>query len=259
MSKYCFSMSGRMGDEAYSLYFCTQRADYQPFDYYLQTNKPDGHDPGGRKVFQTPAEAEFFASILREQPYIRSVGIGDAECVPAADITNYINLDLFRETPELYGLSEIRNWCYRLSSLKPDSFARQVLTIPPSDLKKQQKLCICFTGRYKPVINPGALQPIADKLVYVGLPREYDTFCSKYFKVDYKPVKSAKEMLQYIDSTCGFIGNISGSYALVECSKLPRILCLPGGSHGDVRPYGGRAVAVLDNHKLLKEAKALLS
>lgn len=253
-----YQHSGRQGDLLYSQYFCLQRSKGQPYDLHMRINVPDDHDPGGRRVFMTAKDAEFVASILREQPYIRNLTIGENDCIPAADVTSYINLDLFRSTQPSYGMEEIREWYYRLSSLKPEGFDKKILTIPPSDIPKHGKLIICFTGRYKPAVSPSVLQKYADRLVYVGLPREYDMFCSKYFKCEYHPVKTLKDVLQYTEKGCGFVGNISGQYAAMELAKLPRILCLPNGG-GDVRPYGPNGVAVMDSKKLINSVEALFN
>jgi hypothetical protein len=256
MAVISFQHSGRQGDLLYSQYFCLQRSKGQPYDFHLHINVPDEHDPGGRKTFMSAKDAEFIASILREQPYIRNLTIGPDDCVPASDVTTYINLDLFRGTQPRYGNEEIREWYYRTSSLKPDGFDKKILTIPESNIPKHNKIVICFTARYKSAVSPTVLQKFADRLVYVGLPREYDMFCSKYFKVDYHPVQTLKDVLQYTEKGCGFIGNISGQYAAMELAKLPRILCLPVGG-GDVRPYGPNGVAVMDSKKLIKSVEAL--
>ena len=203
-------------------------------------------------------DAEYIAPILRVQPYIRNLTIGPDECVPAPDVTSYVNLDLFRSTLPKHGSEEIREWYYRLSSLKPTGFDKKILTVPESDKPKHKKLVVCFTGRYKPAVSPSLLQKYADRLVYVGLPREYDTFCSKYFKCEYHPVRTLLDTLQYVQDGVGFIGNISGQYAAMELAKLPRILCLPVGG-GDVRPYGPNGTAVMDKTKLYKAVDTLFA
>ena len=254
---YAFSMFGRQGDVIWSLWYCRQRSEGRPFDYYLQTNVPDAHDPGGRKVFMTRENAEYIASIMREQPYIRNLTIGDAEYVPASDISRYIVLDLFRQLPEPYTFSEIRYWTYRLSSLKPVGLDRPVLTVPESDIEPTQKILICFTPRYKPAVSPMVLAPFRDHLLYVGLKSEYDKFCADYFDVDYRPVASGKEILQLAQKSAGYIGNISGQYALMEAAAIPRLLCLPPGG-GDVRCYCPNGIGVMDKHKLLMGVESLL-
>ena len=222
MTRYLFSMYGRIGDITYATWYCKQRSAGVPYDMHLQTNVPDSHDPGGRKVFMLPEEAEYLASILREQPYIRSVVITDKDPVPARDVTRVVDLNRFRTMPSVYGMTEIRHWVYRLSALKPEGFDKPIFTVPPSDIEPTNKLLLCVTGRYKPAASPKALEPYKDKLVYVGLKEEHAAFCREYFHVEYQPVKSAKELLQIAQKSLGYIGNISGQYSFMEAAAIPR-------------------------------------
>lgn len=254
-----FSHSGRQGDQIYSLPACIEYAKGKPFDFYLHTNRRDDYDPSNRGVMQTHEEAEFVASILREQPYIRHLDIGDRECIPAADVNVYIDLDRFRDIPASLYWGDIRSWYKALLPVKLDHQDKPWFTVPSSDIPASDKLCICFTERYLPCMNPGVLKPLADQLIFVGLPKEHRRFCELYFPVEYHAVSSLKELLQYAAKSKGWCSNISGNYAAMEAAAIPRILCLPGGSHGDVRPYTPNGYAVVDNHKLIKLAESLLS
>jgi len=256
--RIAFSHSGRQGDQLYSLPACIEYAKGQPFDYHLHTNRRDDNDPSCRGVLQTPEEAEFVASVLREQPYIRHLTISSNDCIPAADVNTFIDLDRFRELPVLYG-GEIRTWYQSILPVKLDHLDRPWLAVPDSDMPASDKLCICFTERYQPCTDPGALKPFADSLVFVGLPKEHKRFCELYFPVEYHAVSSLKELLQYAMKSRGWCSNVSGNYAAMEAAAIPRILCLPGAAHGDVRPYTPNGIAVLDNHKLQRQVESLLS
>ena len=260
MGLIAYSHGGRQGDIIYSLFACRQYAKNEPFDFYLQTNIRDEHDPSNRGVLQTPTEAAFLASILREQSYIMKLTIGDADYIPDRDVSVYINLDQFRWVPQIYEYSEIRYWYTRVLDIKDLDVFTPVFTIPYSDQPATDKLCICFTERYKPLIDPAVLKPFADQLVFIGLYKEHEHFCKEYVPVEYHPVTSLLELLQFVQHSKGWCSNISGNYAAMEASALPRILCLPGGlSHGDVRCYCPNGKAVLDNHKLVDAVEALLS
>ena len=254
---FLFFHAGKIGDCTYSLWYCRQRSNYEPFDFHLQTNVHDAHDPGKRPVFLTNEDAEYLASILREQSYIRNLTIGDGEGIPAPDVTRVINLNLFRQAPFMYGLEEIRNWCYKLSSIKPENLDKPVLTVPESDIAPIDKVLLCITPRYQPAIPIEALKPYKDHLAYVGLGSEYDRFCRHYFPVEYQPVSSAKELLQKAKKSKGFIGNISGQYSFMEAAAIPRILMLPPKG-GDVRPYTPNGVAVMEPHKMRSQLESLL-
>ena len=258
MNRYLFTHAGRIGDIIWSLWACIQRAGHMPFDFHLQTNVPDAHDPGNRKTFMSTADAEFLASIMREQPYIRTLTIGDKEPIPASDITRYVDLNRFRWTFDIYQHLECRHWYEKLFSFKLDEYNKPIFTVPPSEIAPFDKLAICFTTRYKPAVSPALLKPYKDKLVYVGLKSEWESFCADYFPVEYHAVSSMKDMLQYTKKSLGFVCNICGSYAAHEAAAIPRIICLPKGG-GDVRPYTPNGVGVLDDHKFIQHIEALLS
>lgn len=258
MNRFLFTHAGRIGDIIWSLWACIQRAGHMPFDFHLQTNVPDSHDPGHRKTFMSTEEAEFLASILREQPYIRTLTIGDKEPIPAADITRYVDLNRFRTTFDIYQHLECRHWYERLFSFKLKDYDKPIFTVPEANIEPFKKLTICFTERYKPQVSPALLEPYKEQLVYVGLKSEWLRFCSNYFHVDFHAVGSLKEMLQYTKKSLGFVSNICGSYAAHEAAAIPRIICLPKGG-GDVRPYTPNGVGVLDDYKFKHYVAALLS
>lgn len=260
MTRIAYSHGGRQGDCIFSLFAARQYAKGIPFDLHLKTNVQDDHDPSDRKVMQTPEEAEFLASILREQPYIRNITIGDNDCIPAADINIFIDLDRFRSLPSVYGYSEIRYWYTRILDIKDLDVTTPVLAIPDSELPHTNKLCLCLTERYQPKCDFHVLKPFADQLVFIGLPKEHRRFCELFFELPYRASSSLKELLQYTSKSKGWISNIGGLYAAHEAAAIPRILCLPDGtSYGDVRPYTPNGKGVIDNHKLIKQVESLLS
>ena len=254
-----YQHSGRSGDLLYSLPACIERAGNEQFDFHLHTNRLDPFDPSDRGVMQTHAEAEFTASILRVQPYIRNITISDDDCVPLKDTTRVINLDRFRDVPEPYSLTECRYWYTRILPVKLNDIHKPWLTVPEATLPKLNKVCISFTERYQPNASPMALKPFADDLIFIGLPKEHKRFCSMYFDVPYHPVKDLVELLQFVKSTKGWCSNVSGVYAANEGAATPRVLCVPGGSYGDVRPYTPNGIAVVDDAKLVKCVEALFS
>ena len=207
---------------------------------------------------QTYEEAEFLASLLREQPYIRNLTISDNDCVPARDVSTYVDLDRFREVPDMYCFTEIRSWYKRVMDVKLNHLDQPWITVPPTEQPTSSKICICFTERYQPAIDPNALKPFANDLMFIGLPKEHKRFCSMYFSVDYRPVKSLKELLQYVSKSKGWVSNICGSYAAMEGAAIPRVLCVPPAG-GDVRAYTPHGKCIIDNAKLVKSLEALLS
>lgn len=227
---YAFKHSGRMGDLLYSLYYAKQLANNEPFKLVLQTGVAMW-DPSGRPFLMNRADAEFVRPLLEAQSYIDSVEITDE---PATDC---FRLDEFRNHMKRLAGKEIRQWYYDFSTVKlePAGFGRPVLAVP--DVPKTDKVAVCFTPRYKSAASGRMLNRIADKVVFIGLPEEHETFCKKCFPVPYHPVKNALEMLEFAASCRMFIGNVSGVFAIMECAKIPRIL-FKKVSGNDVEPAG---------------------
>ena len=221
-----------MGDIFYSLYWCLHVTHSEPFDLILRTGV-SAWDPSNRPHMMERADAAFMLPLLLAQPYIRSVrivGVGDplpSDCV---------NLDAFRENFYAVCRREIRLWYYPHGTPPLQEFHKPVLSVPDS-LEPCGRFAICFTPRYRERFDVGILEPYRDDLVFVGLPSEHKDFCRRHFPVEYHPVDNALDMLRFLQSCRGMIGNVSGTFAIAECAKILRILCLEQ-SRNNVRVYG---------------------
>lgn len=227
-----FRHSGRMGDIFYSLYWCLHVTHGEPFDLILRTGV-SAWDPSNRPHMMERADAAFMLPLLLVQPYIRGVrivGIGD----PLPD--DCVNLDAFRENFYAVCSREIRLWYYPQSVNHSDEFFAPVLSAPDPP-KPCGRIAICFTPRYKECFDVGILSPFRDELVFIGLKSEHEAFCRQHFPVEYHPVENALDMLRFLQSCRGMIGNVSGTFAIAECAKILRILCLEQ-SKNNVRVYG---------------------
>lgn len=243
---FTFIHSGRMGDVLYSLYAAKRISARlaEQFDYVLRTGV-SAWDPSGRPHMMEPADAEFLKPLLEAQPYIREVRITDGRA------EGYV-LDSFRRNMNLVIGREIRLWYYDpRQHVAQDEFSRPVLTTPDAP-QKNPWTAVCFTPRYRQKFDLSPLRQYRDRLVFVGLPAEHRAFCRDVFPVEYHPVENALELLQFVASCAGFVGNVSGTFAVAECAKVPRVLCLaPDG--GNVKPQGGfhreaRSSASLEIH-----------
>lgn len=228
-----FRHAGRMGDVLYSLYFATHFARGEAFDYVLRTGV-SAWDPSGRPHMMEIADAEFLKPLLEAQQYIRSVAIAQN---PRITGENFV-LDSFRRDMRRVVGREIRTWYYPPRERIPDGeFSRPVLSVQ-DPCPKIEKIAVCFTPRYRQTFDLSPLFPYRDRIVFVGLPAEHRAFCRDVFPVEYHPVENALDLLRFAESCAGFVGNVSGTFAIAECAKIPRILCLsPDG--GNVRPQGG--------------------
>jgi hypothetical protein len=222
-----------MGDILYSLYYATRYAHGEPFNYILQTDVRDLFDPSHRPCLMSHKEAEFLKPLLEAQPYINDVLISDSLRY-AGDV--YV-LDMFRHDMRRVIGREIRTWYYERNRVPQGEFERAVLTVDPPP-EKLDMIAVCFTPRYRQRFDLFPLKKYRDQIIFVGLPEEHDAFCRDWFNVYHYPVYDAFDLLELVTSCRGFVGNVSGTFAIMECAKVPRILCLePRG--GNVRPCGG--------------------
>lgn len=251
---FTFIHSGRMGDILYSLYAAKRISARiaEQFDYVLRTGV-SAWDPSGRPHMMEVSDAEFLKPLLEAQPYIREVRITDNRRTEG-----YV-LDSFRRNMSLVIGREIRLWYYDpRQHVAPDEFSRPVLTTQDAPQKKPW-IAVCFTPRYRQKFDLSPIRKYRDRLIFVGLPEEHRAFCHDVFPVEHHPVENALELLRFMQFCTGFVGNVSGTFAIAECAKIPRVLCLaPDG--GNVRPKGGfcresRSSASLEIHltQLLEE------
>jgi len=244
--------AGRMGDVLYSLYYATRLMQGEPFDLALITGV-SAWDPSGRPHMMDPEDAEFMRPLLEAQSYIHSVLItDDPRTLPA----HTIQLDTFRSNMRRVVSREIRAWYYsKYHPIQPDEFERPVLSLP-DPVERTDRIAICFTSRYRQRFNLAPLKKMADRLAFIGLPAEHAAFCREHFNVAFHPVLDALNLFQFAASCRGFVGNVSGTYAIMECAKIPRILCLePTG--GNVRPYGPNAFTAASTIQLDSNLKTL--
>lgn len=223
-----------MGDVLYSLYFATHFTRGDAFDYVLQYGVPYRFDPSRRPHLMERADSEFIAPLLAAQPYIHDVRITADSRVPGEC---YV-LDGFRRYMRRVIGREIRSWYYGARERIPEGeFSRPVLTVSEQP-ERLGVIAICFTPRYRPAFDLSPLRKSRADVIFVGLPSEHEAFCREYFPVYHYPVLDALDMLELVSACRGFVGNVSGTYAIMECAKIPRILCLEP-NRGNVRPQGG--------------------
>ena len=257
-----FNHSGNLGDILYSLYFCKEFSEahkFKQFNLNLQINVPDGdaklnNHPFGA-VRLTKDAAMFIKPLLESQPYIHNVFIN--ENIPEGSFV----LDNFRRLRINFFSGDLRSWYYNLTGdILPREFWKPILTTKPNK-KYQDKIILIATERYQnPFIDYKCLQQFKDKIIFMGLPNEYNIFCTKYFSIDFCKVNSLEEAAQYMAGCKCVIGNPSGLYSVAECLKVPRILVQPefmsyqnSITRGpvNVHPLGGNNTAVSTTEKLL--------
>lgn len=251
-----FSHVGGIGDILFSLYFCKELAEYfniGKINFFIIT---------GKKGLPIDV-AKFIKSLLENQSFINSVSIG--ENAPS----NSIMLDEYRNLKINYSSGDIRSWYYNLTQVHlPKEFWLPIITAKPN-YKYKEKIFFSLTERYQNVhLNYNYLKQFSQSMIFVGLPSEHISFCSKYFTIPYCRCENMLEMAEYIVGSKGFIGNQSGIYSLAECLKVPRILLAPDyinyhgviipGPHNNL-PQGGWNEDVSTTEKMIKAMENLIN
>ena len=236
-----FNHSGKMGDLLYSLNYAKEYAESRGLDQFvlnLQLNQYDGRD-----IRLSRETVEWLKPLLLNQPYIKDVTI--SEKVPEF----CYNLDTFRNGSVNINAGDIRYWFYRpRPNFLPKDFYSPMLTAP-KDPQYGDNIIISRTARHRNRdLNYKKLEPLQDKILFVGTKQEHQDFCKEQFPCEYRPVKDALELATIINSAKLFIGNQCGIFAIAEQLKVPRMLETAEnrpGSAPNVLPMGGRCCAML--------------
>lgn len=157
-----------------------------------------------------------------------------------------MNLDDFRNIGINFYSGDIRSWYYNLTTAHlPQAFEKKIL-FPKVDDRFKDKLIICMTNRYQNCfINYNDLKEFENDLVFIGLEKEHQLFCEKYFPIQYHKVKNGLEVAGLIEGSKGFIGNQSGIYTIAELLKVPRVLVTPEFIKDDM---GNITIGPVNNH-----------
>ena len=250
-----FAHSGRIGDVLYSLYFC--KSWRGTFDLHLVTNQADPPTYFKEKPIRiSDKDLEFILPLFEYQSYINKVTAGEEKP------ENAYTLDLFRTHSNICSLKDIRDWYFCLTcrvTRHPCPFAnkREAILELPDVTENIDKIAICFTDRYKAVCNLSVLEPIKDKLIFIGLESEWKNFCESYFPVEFEKFNTMLDMGVFMKSCKGFIGNVSGTYAIAECAHIYRVQCQQADG-GNVPIWDNTGVRTMNDDRLYECAKNLL-
>lgn len=243
-----FSHPGKIGDLLYSLHYCVERMESLGdtcFMFNIQTDRsplqinPNWNDS---TPLLTKADAEFIKPLLESLPYICHVTINETGNV---DLASYMCCGL----NQMGG--DIRDYYYQVDgNMYPRQFWRQLITADRDAKYGQYRDCLAigFTGRCSNLlIDWKALQPIADKLVFLGTAAEHETFCKDWFEITNRVPEDNCSLLdcaRFLAFCRGYIGGQSGMYALAEMMKIPRILLTPDWVDSGQKDKEDRIIAV---------------
>jgi hypothetical protein len=215
-----FSHSGHTGDVIYSLPAMYALAKGRKINIYLRLHQPAlaatkrTKHPNGN-VMLNEKSVEMFAPLLLSQKDI-------SVCKALENETVHYDLSVFWLFPFDYRMGTITRY-FSLTfgigvdlwnpwlHVAPDESYRDAIVLARSSRYRSPNISYRFLGAYP-------------KLVFVGLPDEYEDMKTEIPGLEYKPVSSFLELAQVIAGSRLFIGNQSFPFALAEAMKVPRVL-----------------------------------
>jgi hypothetical protein len=169
--------------------------------------------------------------LLLQQPYINELAIYQGENID-------FDFDFIRRYPFMHNAGSIPRWYFYFFAINAD-LGRPWLTVTPSDVYKDY-IVVARSFRYRqPLINYRFLSKYP-KIVFVGLPDEFEDMKKAIPDITYQPVNNFLELAQIIAGCRLFIGNQSFPFSIAEGLKVKRILevyipcpnVIPEGNNG---------------------------
>jgi hypothetical protein len=237
-----FSHSGALGDILYSL--PTIRAMGGGHLTLILNNPADPpiEEPTDDWVLLAPTAGEFIRPLLEIQDYIHGVSLVEfKDYEPDPD---RVDLDAWRKSPVRFwdGIPLAHRYVF-VTGLPVDAESAYVHVDPFVDTEPYvvQQLTRRYRGGSR--VSHDALASTPHKLVFVGLPHEFETLAAP--GAVYRPVSNMVEMASLIAGAVCFVGNQSCGWALAQGMKTPRVLEGFGRSLCDGMKPGPNGVACL--------------
>jgi hypothetical protein len=215
-----FRHSGHAGDMLHAIPAMYALAKGRKINLYLHLYQParnftrNMQHPNGAVMF-TKKTVDLFAPLLLTQPQFN-------RCEAWVDQRIHYDLSLFRDFPFDYRMGSITRWYFLTFAVNGD-LGKPWISVKP-DTSFNDAVIIARTSRYHtPGISYAFLQKYP-RLVFVGLPEEYEAMRAQLPKLEYKPVANFLELAQVIAGGKLFIGNQSLPSGLSEALKVKRVI-----------------------------------
>lgn len=215
-----FSHSGHAGDIIYSIPAMYALAKGRKINLYLTLNQPNRdftrnmRHPNGNVMLTEKSVALFAPLLLAQKDFLR--------CEAREGQKIHYDLTLFREFPFDYRMGSIARWYFLTFGINYD-LSKPWLQITP-DRTYQDAIVLARSSRYR---TPGIDHRFLNKyprLVFVGMPDEYEDMKQQIPSLAYQPVKHFLELASVIAGSRLFIGNQSFPFSLAEGLKVTRVL-----------------------------------
>jgi len=214
-----FAHTGHLGDIIYSLPAVFKLAAGKKINYFFHLNRTFTYPyqmshPNGN-ILMTEKNVELISPLLLNQP-----GINKCEAYAGQHI--HYELDIFRKYPFDYRMGSIARWYFIIYGINADLGKAWLKATP--DTSYSDAIVIARSSRYR---TPGISYSFLKKyprLVFVGLPAEYEEMKATLPNLEYRPVKDYMELASVIAGARFFIGNQSSPFAVAEAIKAKRVL-----------------------------------
>lgn len=215
-----FSHSGHTGDVVYAMPAMFALAKGRKINLYLRLNQPalaftkKMRHPNGN-VMLTQKSVQLFNPLMSAQPGIHHFGA-------LGDETVHYDLSKFMSFPIDFRMSSITRYFLLAFGVSYD-LHQPWLHVNP-DTSVNDAVVLARSSRYRtPGIDYRILQDLP-RVVFVGLPDEYEDMRTQVPNMEYRPVSDFLELAQVIAGSRLFIGNQSFPFALAEALKAKRML-----------------------------------
>jgi len=215
-----FSHSGHTGDVIYSMPAIYSLAKGRKINLYLRLHQPvtdftkNMRHPNGN-VMLNEKSVKMFAPLLLQQK-------GFNKCQALANEQIHYDLSIFKSFPFDYRMGSITRYFFLTFGISGDLWNPWLQVAPNKTFN--DTIVVARSSRYRsPKIDYGFLQKYP-KVVFVGLPDEYENMKPLIPNMEYKPVADFLELTSVIAGSKLFIGNQSFPFALAEALKVKRVL-----------------------------------
>lgn len=215
-----FLHSGHAGDLVHSIPAMYALAKGKKINLYLHLHQPNRNftknmkHPNGNVMF-TEKTVELFAPLILSQPLF-------SRCEAWKGQPIHYNLSQFREFPFDYRMGSISRWYFLTFGITWD-LGKTWLTVEP-DHAYSDAIVVVRTFRYR---TPGISYDFLKKyprLVFLGMPDEYEDMKQHIPQLEYRLVRNFLEMAQVIAGCRLYVGNQSLPSAIAEAVKATRVI-----------------------------------
>jgi hypothetical protein len=214
-----FAHTGHLGDIIYSLPAAIKLAAGRKINYYFHLNEPYPYatkiaHPAGN-VLMTEKTAALLTPLFLNQSYINKCEIYSGQHI-------HYELADFRKYPFDYRMGNIARWYFIIYGINADLGKPWLMAKP--DTSVSNAIILARSSRYR---TPGISYSFLKKyprIVFVGIPSEYEEMKLAVPNLEYRPVKDYLELASVIAGGKLFIGNQSSPFAVAEALKVKRVL-----------------------------------